>query len=178
MLLGLCLLLALTGCCNRRSVVIVPKEVKRLEDTKKADDKASNLLSKTGLTFSITPQSRDVPKAHMATHLSFFEEQYKKGVDLMEEGSYMEAIKLFKDLMERYPDGEEASVAALCIADAFFKLKSDKEALMFYKLIVNKFPRSHAAENARAAIEYLESIEIFERKHISVDKSDSLLGRW
>lgn len=176
--IGLSLILALPGCCNRKSMVVVPKELKRLEETKKTDEKNQELYKKTGLNFSVAPQTRAVPTNQMSTRLSFFEEQYKKGVEMMESGSYMDAIELFKTLMEQYPDGEEASVAALCIADAFFKLKADKEAFKYYTLIVQRFPRTHAAENARAAIEYLENIEKFERKHISVDKSDSLLGRW
>lgn len=173
--------LVFSGCCGKKTMLSMPKEIARYEKETAKNEKAAepdSLLKKTGLNFAVTLSNVPAPKNELPVKLSFFEEQYRKGVEMVEHGDLLEAMKVFKDLMERYPDSEEASVAALCLADIYFKLKNDAEALKAYKYVLERFPNSRAAENARAAIQYLNSFSKYEREHVPIFKSDEKLGGW
>lgn len=132
-------------------------------------DRPVELLEKTGLNYSIDGVKPGVKKAPSATNNSFFEKQYLEGVQLMEKGEFSKAIELFDELVKRYPNTEEASIAELCIAELYFRNKSNDRALQIYERIVANYPQSHAAENARAGIDYLKNFEKYEQEHISPD---------
>jgi outer membrane protein assembly factor BamD (BamD/ComL family) len=87
----------------------------------------------------------------------------------MEKGEFGKAISLFDELIKRYPNSEEASIAELCIAELHFRNKSNDLALKAFERIVELYPQSHAAENARSGIDYLRSIERFENEYVSPD---------
>mgnify|MGYP000906303886 CR=1 FL=1 len=131
-------------------------------------DRPAELLEKTGLNYSIDA-SRTARKNVPAPANSFFETQYLRGVELMEKGDFTKAIELFDELIQRYPNTEEASIAELCIAELFFRNKSNDRALKAYERIVENYPNSHAAENARAGIAYLKNFERYEQEHIAPD---------
>ncbi len=140
------------------------KPVKQVSDTPIAQ------LENTGLNYSIGGHAGK--KTSRTGQGSFFEEKYVKGVDLMEKGEFGDAINIFEEIIKRYPNSEEASVAELCIAEMFFRNKSNKLALATYKRIVANYPNSQAAENARAGISYIESFEVYEKDYISPDVED------
>lgn len=126
------------------------------------------MLDQTGLNYSID-QPGKAPGADKkrAGAGSYFEKQYLQGVEFMENGKFSEAITLFDELVRKYPNTEEASIAELCIAELYFRNKSNEMALKVYQRIVEKYPHSHAAENARAGIEYLQSFDRLADEHVS-----------
>lgn len=132
-------------------------------------DRPAELLEKTGLNYSIDGVKPSAKNAPLAASNSFFEKQYLEGVRLMEKGEFSKAIELFDELIKRYPNTEEASIAELCIAELHFRNKSNERALQIYERIVANYPQSHAAENARAGIDYLKNFEKYEQEHISPD---------
>ncbi|NCB37497.1 MAG: tetratricopeptide repeat protein [Erysipelotrichia bacterium] len=168
-----------TGCCrkkvgdqsdfgvSRRSSSAASSSQKK-SGGQQAVEQPVDLLAKTGLNYSI--DSGDATrKAAKKNGGSFFEKQYLQGVDMMEKGEFSKAIELFDELVKRYPNTEEASVAELCIAELYFRSKSNDRALQAYKRIVETYPNSHAAENARAGIEYLQNFEKYEQEYVSPD---------
>ncbi|OGK10632.1 MAG: hypothetical protein A2W80_01715 [Candidatus Riflebacteria bacterium GWC2_50_8] len=174
-------LLQLTGCCGRDTLpppgrsesVKTPQaatSVGNASDSQTAAvEKPLEMLDGTGLNYSIDqPGGLPGDKKKSATG-SFFEKQYMQGVELMEKGEFSEAITLFDELAKRYPNTEEASIAELCIAELYFRNKSNDMALKIYQRIVETYPHSHAAENARAGIEYLQSFDKLADEHVSPD---------
>lgn len=174
-------LLLSDGCCRKQNEsadsTTVPggRSQQSAEAAGQADGKTSavdrpaELLEKTGLNYSIDGVKPGTKKAPSATNNSFFEKQYLEGVQLMEKGEFSKAIELFDELIKRYPNTEEASIAELCIAELYFRNKSNERALQIYERIVANYPQSHAAENARAGINYLKNFEKYEQEHISPD---------
>lgn len=170
------------GCCRRDSVApgssqqpgmsssssSDPSAKKQVDGQKSVVERPVELLEKTGLNYSIDG-SKVAGKAAAATAGGFFEKQYLQGVELMEKGDYSKAIELFDELIKRYPNTEEASIAELCIAELYFRNKSNDRALQAYERIVANYPQSHAAENARAGIEYLKNFEKYEQEYVSPD---------
>lgn len=176
LILSVCLLWQLTGCCGQKTL----PPPGRAEGTAKQPsttvasgsgdlstvEKPLEMLDKTGLNYSID-QAQSPGDSKKSAAGSFFEKQYMQGVELMEKGEYSEAITLFDELVKRYPNTEEASIAELCIAELYFRNKSNDMALQIYQRIVEKYPHSHAAENARAGIEYLQSFDRLADEHVS-----------
>ncbi|HAE40611.1 MAG TPA: hypothetical protein DCG57_18555 [Candidatus Riflebacteria bacterium] len=174
-------LLQLTGCCGR-STLPPPGRPENASSAKAAAgsvtasssqsvtvERPLEMLDSTGLNYSIdTPGGVSGGKKKSETG-SFFEKQYMQGVELMEKGEFTNAITLFDELAKRYPNTEEASIAELCIAELYFRNKSNDMALKIYQRIVETYPHSHAAENARAGIEYLQSFDRFADEHVSPD---------
>ena len=179
LLLLACMVGMLNGCCGRKELPppgAVSATKAKSSSTAPADraapEKPLEMLDNLGLNYSIDQQAAEAAKIKNLSKNSFFDEQYLKGVELMESGKYSEAINLFSELIKRYPNGEEASIAELCIAEMYFRNKSNSMALQAYQRIVEKYPNTHAAENARAGIEYLQSFDKFAEEHLSPDIED------
>ena len=130
-------------------------------------ERPAELLENTGLNYSIDGQNKAAKAAGKSA--GAFEKQYLHGVELMEKGEFTQAIELFDELIKRYPSAEEASIAELCIAELYFRNKSNDRALQAYERIVANYPQSHAAENARAGIAYLKNFEKYEQEYVSPD---------
>ncbi|EKD81978.1 MAG: hypothetical protein ACD_39C01537G0002 [uncultured bacterium] len=175
------LLLQLTGCCGRGTLPTPgSSENARKSPSETASGtlpgeqtttvvKPLEMLDGNGLNYSIDqPGSKPGDKKRTESG-SFFDKQYMHGVELMEKGEFSEAITLFDELAKRYPNTEEASIAELCIAELYFRNKSNDMALKIYQRIVETYPHSHAAENARAGIEYLQSFDKLADEHVSPD---------
>ncbi len=101
-----------------------------------------------------------------------FERKFTQGVELMERGDYSDAMNLFQEIMTQYANTEEASVAEYCMAEIHFRNKSNQLALQAYQRIVEKYPNSPAAQNAREGIEYLQTFEEHEKEYVSPDVED------
>ncbi|GAB4278085.1 MAG: hypothetical protein Kow0029_21180 [Candidatus Rifleibacteriota bacterium] len=176
-------LLILEGCCNRakknpgNDKVHTGAETAqsagiRGESMQKAPpERPLDILAETGLNYSINSRNNQ-KKGHKMQGSAFFESQYLEGIDLMEKGEFSKAISVFEAIVQRYPNSEEASIAELCIAEMYFRNKSNDLALKAYEKIVEKYPNSHAAENARAGIRYLKDFEKYEKEYIPADIED------
>lgn len=175
------ILLFSDGCCRRQNGSADPaaapgnrpqqssQTAGQTDDKTAVVDRPVELLEKNGLNYSIDGVKPGAKKTPSATSNSFFEKQYLEGVQLMEKGEFSKAIELFDELVKRYPNTEEASIAELCMAELYFRNKSNERALQIYERIVANYPQSHAAENARAGIDYLKNFEKYEQEHISPD---------
>ena len=176
-----------TGCCKRKIKMKMSKadtyldemnqDAEKETEEKTAPTEPTKVMKGTGLNFSIAPSEPVKPISIAPAGMSFFENNYRKGVSYMETGDYIKAIEIFKQIIAQYPDSEEASVSYLCLADMYFALKNDKKDIEYYKIIVEKFPLTPAAENAKAAIQYLQDFKKYEKEHIPIDKYDRDGGR-
>jgi len=101
-----------------------------------------------------------------------FNKQFNKGMELSDAEEYGQALEVFEELVRRYPNTEEASVAAFCIAEIHFRNKANKLALEAYKEIVSKYPNTQAAISAKEGIRYLETFEEVQKQFISPEVED------
>lgn len=101
-----------------------------------------------------------------------FERRYDKGIELLEKQEYGEASRIFEQLLTESSDPQDASVAAYCLAEICFRNKSNTRALELFKEIVEKYPGTPAADNAKAGIEYLENFHKHEADYVSPDVED------
>ena len=167
-----------TGCCKKKKKVtdieskplVVTEKIEVEEEDKdlSVPDEASKILSKTGLNYYIGQSSHST----MSAPLTFFEKEYVEGIKLLENENYDIALKKFNDLLENYPEGEEASIITLCIAEVYFRTKNNELALQLFKEIVQKYPNSQAAQNAKEGIAYLESFAKYESSFVSPEQDD------
>ncbi len=178
LVLALAAALLMAGCCRKNAGEI--PGVKKNETSgsvgessggsgkpETVDVRPTELLDNTGLNYSI--DSKPGAKKTGEKSSSFFEKQYLEGVQMMEKGEFSQAINVFDELIKRYPNSEEASIAELCIAELYFRSKANELALKAYERIVENYPNTHAAENARAGIDYLRNIQRYEEEYISPD---------
>ena len=174
LLLALVVVLNATGCCKKkeRKVNHVPKTTDVEEPPKDVSvpDDASKLLNKTGLSYSIDRRPSSSPPVYSS--FSIFEKQYLDGVNKLEAGEFDKAMSVFQDILKEYPEGEEASIAALCIAEIYFRSKNNEAALKMYKEIMKKYPGTQAAQNAAEGIKYLEGFAKHENSFISPEAED------
>jgi len=101
-----------------------------------------------------------------------FERRYEKGIELLEKQEYGEASRIFEQLLNESSDPQDASVAEYCLAEIYFRNKSNQRALEVFRRIVEKYPGTPAAENAKAGIEYLENFQKHEAEYVSPDVED------
>lgn len=168
------LLLQLTGCCKKKAKVTTPVKpvVKHSQNESQVVSKETDkLISKTGLNYSVDRAAKRVQPLQPGG-MGNFEKQYLKGVNLLEKEKLVDALAVFKDILEHYPEGEEASVAALCIAEIYFRMKNNEGALQLYKEIIKKYPGTQAAMNAAEGIKYLETFERYEKNYIAPEVED------
>lgn len=175
-LLCLAVFLLLTGCCRKKNQAKAPvrETVKRVtvEEVaveEKDESKASKLVTGAGLNYSIS-RAPAVMTPSNPDHI--FEKHYLDGVKLLEKDDLAKALEVFQALLREFPEGEEASVAELCIAEIYFRNKNNQAALELYKEIVRKYPGTQAAQNAAEGIKYLESFSKYEENFISPEVED------
>jgi len=101
-----------------------------------------------------------------------FNRKYAEGLKEMEEEKFDSAQQIFEEIVKKFPGSEEASFAEYRLAQIFFRRKANSAALEAYKRIVANYPNSPIAENARAAIVYLETFETHEQNYVSPDVED------
>ncbi len=173
-LLLFAVMLNTTGCCKKkeRKFNHVPKTTDKEEPPKDVSvpDDASKLLEKTGLSYSIDRRPAASPPVYNS--FSIFEKQYLDGVKKLESGDFDKAMSVFQDILKEYPEGEEASIAELCIAEIYFRNKNNEAALKLYKEIIKKYPGTQAAQNAAEGIKYLEGFAKHENAFISPEVED------
>ncbi len=169
------LLFQTTGCCKKKEQKSpVQRESNKKVETEKPDisvpDESSKLLEKTGLSYSI--DRRPAPNPPVYSSFSVFEKQYLDGVNKLEAGELDKALTVFQEILKEYPEGEEASIAALCIAEIYFRNKNNEAALKMYQEIIKKYPGTQAAQNAIEGIKYLQSFDKHEKSFVSPEVED------
>ena len=163
-----------TGCCNKK--VQKNNRISKISDNDSSvrdisvPDDSSKILDKTGLSYSI--DRRPAANPPVFSSFSLFERQYLDGIQKLEAGQLEKALSVFQDLLKEYPEGEEASIATLCIAEIYFRSKNNEAALKLYKEIIKKYPGTQAAQNAAEGIKYLEGFAKHESKFISPEVED------
>lgn len=101
-----------------------------------------------------------------------FERKYENGIALLEKQEYGEAMRIFEQLLNESTDPQDASVAAYCLAEICFRNKSNARALELFKSIVENYPGTPAADNAKAGIEYIENFHKHEADYVSPEVED------
>ncbi len=87
-------------------------------------------------------------------------ELYSSGVSLWRNREYDFAIKQFTKLFNYYPDNELAPKSIYTIGWIFEKdLELYKEALEYYKLLIERYPRSEYAADVSRTVAYAEAVE-------------------
>lgn len=125
------------------------------------------LIERTGLGFSINEQKSQNLQSKSTG--SQFERDYREAIAYVQEGRESEALAAFNLLLRNYSQPEKASIARLSIAQLHFRNQANELALQEYLEIVEKYPNTHAAQNARAGIEYLKNFERYKSEFISPD---------
>lgn len=80
---------------------------------------------------------------------------YDEGFDALRRGKYEEAIKLFEDLIARYPGSDLEDDSMYWIAEANYVTKKHDEALPAFERVVREFPNSQRAPEAMLKIGYI-----------------------
>jgi tetratricopeptide (TPR) repeat protein len=185
LVVGFVLVLGITGCgCSRtvkpagsnpsspEGVVVSDRKPLKPEDAQKAARSAFPWLEAgvnvDGKPLSVSGGGRNTARKPGEE----FNRRYSEGLQFMETEKLGDALKIFEDIIKNYPGTEEASMAEYRVAQIHFKNKSNQAALESYKRIVTQYPSSPIAENARAAITYLESFEKHESTYVSPEADD------
>ncbi len=174
--LCLAVFLCLTGCCRKKDQAKAPVRetvkkisIEEIAVEEKDESKASKLVTGAGLNYSISRAPAVMAPSNPDHN---FEKNYLAGVKLLEKEDLAKALEVFQALLREFPEGEEASVAELCIAEIYFRNKNNQAALELYKEIVRKYPGTQAAQNAAEGIKYLESFSKYEENFVSPEVED------
>ena len=173
--------LLVSGCCSRRSTNTGPGTG---ETTAPGVTGPARTTGATGgATGGRRPGGEDIedtlgsgkeivslPRARIPS--AEFTRRHEEGMNLADEEKYGPAIEVFEDLIRRFPNTEEASVAAYCIAEIHFRNKNNALALAAYKDILQKYPNTQAAISAAEGIRYLETFDEVQRNFISPEVED------
>jgi len=73
---------------------------------------------------------------------------YQKAKTFQKEGQYADAVKIYKNYIEKFPGSKEASIAQYNIGVCFLKLKKNDEAAAEFAGVVNRYPESGKAVDA------------------------------
>lgn len=82
--------------------------------------------------------------------------QYWLGETYYSEGDYRRSILEFQKVREKYENSDKVDDALLKLGYSFAALKLKKEAKVFLKELLRRFPRSNVASEAKAKLEELE----------------------
>ena len=84
------------------------------------------------------------------------QQNYERGMGLMDEGEWLDAVKYFTFVKARFPYSKFAVLADLRIADAAFGAESYLEAIDAYKLFIKFHPTHEMVENGYASFRIAE----------------------
>ncbi|MEE8573897.1 MAG: tol-pal system protein YbgF [Thermodesulfobacteriota bacterium] len=85
--------------------------------------------------------------------------QYWVGETYYGMGDYERAIVEFNKVVKRYPKGDKVAAAYLKQGYSFHKLGSDDEAKMLFERVIDKFPTSSEAKDAKKRIKKIELLK-------------------
>ena len=85
------------------------------------------------------------------------QQNYERGMQLLDDGEYVDAVKYFTFVKARFPYSKFAVLADLRIADSAFAAESYLEAIDAYKLFIKFHPTHEMVENGYASFRIAES---------------------
>lgn len=173
-------LLFAPGCGRKPQVPDVNGSGKRGLESAAQGGQASGTTSSAGAGTgaissggAVLPDRGETQKSPMTPAVRReFERRYEKGIEFLEKQEYGDASRIFEQLLSESSDPQDASIAAYCLAEICFRNKSNARALELFKEIVEKYPGTPAADNAKAGIEYLENFHKHEAEYVSPDVED------
>lgn len=186
-LIGLVCSAFLTEGCGREKKVPSPRETPIAGSGPTAGKKPQKPVGATSLAHSAFPWETEhgggpggpggPGKSGSGQHLGRapreeFHRRYADGLRKMEDDQFGDAMTIFEEIVKTYPGSDEASMAEYRLAMIHFHNKNNSAALETYKRILDKYPNSPMAENARAAVTYMESFEQHEKNYVSPDVED------
>jgi outer membrane protein assembly factor BamD len=84
------------------------------------------------------------------------QQNYERGMELLEDGEYVDAVKYFTFVKARFPYSKFATLADLRIADSAFGAESYLEAIDAYKLFIKFHPTHEMVENGYSSFRIAE----------------------
>lgn len=87
------------------------------------------------------PSTPEKPVSQEKKDYESIRASYKKG-------NYEEAIRGFKELLEKYPDSEYADNAQFWIGESYMALQDFEQAILAYQKVINKYPQGNKIPNA------------------------------
>ena len=106
----------------------------------------ASLVSAKG--FVLTPNSFD-PTAKIADDEKDFSKGFREGRDLIDEEEWAQAAKKFNEIVTKFPDHKSADAALYWLAFCYKKQKMFKEAEAVLDRLLERFPASSWANDAR-----------------------------
>ncbi len=89
-------------------------------------------------------------------------EVLEKSKNLINEQKYSEAISELSSLINKFPNSIEASESQYLIADTYAFLNNYEDAIIAYKLVVEKYSSSKSAINAQFMLGYIYANFLFD----------------
>jgi TolA-binding protein len=95
---------------------------------------------------------------------------FEKALDLLDNKNYQEAAVQLISLSSKYPSSSyESMIITYNIAETYFYSKSMAQAKKAYLDFLKRFPDSPLADNARAAVGFIEKFKEYKDMYVSPD---------
>lgn len=105
--------------------------------------------------------------------------KFKKAEKLLQNGKFIEAIDKYQSIIDKYPENSRISEVMFIIGRIYQQnIENDKEAKVYYKRVMNSFPETEWAKDARKA--WLEIVDYFPltKKSEWIEVDSDTLGRY
>src|SRR5207248_2613372 len=79
---------------------------------------------------------------------------YKDGQEALRAGKHDQAVKLFRELVRRFPDHDLADNAQYWLGECFYDRKQFVEAMPEFRLVVTRYPLENKAPDALLKLAY------------------------
>ena len=85
--------------------------------------------------------------------------QFELAMLFAKTGQYDEAVNRWLAFPEKMPDSPLTDRALLSAADLYFQMGEEEKAVMVYKQLIIRYPKSIYVQDARKKIRYIENIK-------------------
>lgn len=143
---------------------------KRTISSRKAGRPGSKGGFKFGSSSNLKRYSNDKNSASRRPGQLIADRDFEKALDYLDSKNYLEASKKLRSMSDRYsPTSKEAMLITYNLAETYFYSKSMSQAKKAYIDFLKRFPNSPLAENAKAAIKFIDNFKRFKNMYTSPD---------
>jgi len=162
----------LAGCCGRKiepgkktGVIKAKKDIIKKEKLKLPEKVKSK-------NFMVVPHTTsNFQRNYVILPGGVRGQEFKKSIDYLASGKWKVALPKLEELKRKYPPGsKEAELICYQIASCYFAYVDLQKALYEYKKFLKLYPDSPLADNARAAIKYIENIDRYRKTYVPPEK--------